>query len=224
MSIILNTGKVSIVIEEVSKESKSWKVIQSSEYKPDRQEWMLKKFRKEFPKQAEAVSSFEILNSLASRSMRVSQWFANSSAEFILEVDVPLYLKDLIDPKEYKNASENLQLLNKNAASRSSEEVKTVQEYKSNMEKISMKYDRINEGIIKNKIVRILSINSQYLPITLQLMIENFTPAADGKSPDKKTYAREILTQFKISLIKYFTAKENKESDLEEFLKEIAEK
>lgn len=225
MTITLNSGKVTLLVDDINvNDPKSWKTIQQEDYRPDRNDFILKAFKKKFPKHANAVNSIETVNNLASRSKTINNWLVSAGIEYVLEVQAPQYLKDLVDPKEYKDASEDLAELNKLATKRSLEEQLVVKEYKDKIAKIEEKYDKLTESAKKSNVVKILSLNSTSLPITLQLMIENYSPSVTSSSPDKKTYAREILVNFKISLLKYFTKKENKDVDINEFLTEISEK
>jgi len=225
MAITLNSGKITLLVDEINvRDSSSWKVVEAQNFRPDKPEFMLKRFKKDFPKQASAVNDFDMLTKLASRSKAVSEWYARVSAEYVLEINVPKYLKDIVEPKEFEEANTKIKELNKLAAERALDEQRVVKNYQQEMKKIEEDYTKKSAVNLQNKLVRILTLNSTSLPITLQLMIENFTPSTTSGSPDKKTYAREVLTQFKISLLKYFADKANKDADLEDFLTEISQK
>lgn len=67
------------------------------------------------------------------------------------------------------------------------------------MDSISKKYTSYK---FTTPYARVISMNTTELPLTLQLAIENFTPANDVNSPNKKAYARELLIRYKLELIK----------------------
>lgn len=225
MTTILKTSKHELVIESIDVNDKdSWKVVQSEDYRPDRSEFLLKKFKEDFPHQSQAVTSFEMISSLASRSKRVNEWLIGAQSEYVLQVSTPQYLKDIVSPTDFKKASETITKLNHNATNKSNEELKAVQNYKLEMQRIEEKYEKLNQPLLKDKVVKILTINSTLLPISLQLMIENYVPAVTSASPDKKTYAREVLTQFKITLLKLISDPNSKDIDLDLLLKELSEK
>lgn len=225
MTIKLNSGTVTLLVDEINvNDPNSWKTVQQENYRPDRDDFILKSFKEKFPRHANAVNSIETVNNLASRSKLINNWLVSAGTEYVLEVQAPQYLKEIVEPSEYKEASEVLAELNKLSTKRSLEEQLVAKEYKDKLCKIADKYDKLTESTKKDNIVRILSLNSTSLPITLQLMIENYSPSVTSSSPDKKTYAREVLTNFKISLLKYFTRKENKDVNITEFLTEISEK
>lgn len=224
MSTKFSVNNISIEVKSISEDSKDWKVIQSEEYKPNRQDFLLNKFKNDFPSQAMAVDNFNTLSALASRSKRVNEWLALASAKYIMEVSTPLYLKEKVTPEQYTEANNAIKELNRNASERSKAEQEAANKYKDEMKRIDSYYNQKNKHLLSSKIIKILTLSPQSLPITLQLMIENFAPAKTSSSPDKRTYAREVLTQFKIALLDYFNNPKNADANLDEFLEGISEK
>lgn len=225
MVLKLNSGNVVITMDEVDiKNSSKWKTVESESYKPDKADFIFKRFQKDWPQHKIMVTNVELVYKLCSRSSRLSDWLRETSAQFVVDVSPPKYLQGIVEPKDYIKATDSLSEIGKSNKLLSDKTIISVNNFNAEIAEHNRVHQETLNKFKDDKIVRILNLGSNALPITLQLMIENFSPSQNAKSVDKKTYGRELLINFKISLIKHFSDEKNKELDIDLFLKEIAEK
>lgn len=201
-----------------------WKVILSDTYKPDRGVYMLQKFYDDYPNLVSTCPDVDMLYKLCARSAKLGLWLKESNAQFVLEVAPPFYLKEMITPIEFSEASSIVIEINKTNRVLASEQEIIVNEFKRKMAQASDKQRKSVEKFNKNNIARIITLNSTALPVTLQAMIENYTPSSKSESPDRKTYAREVLISFKCSLVEFFKNPINAKVDFDSLLDELSEK
>lgn len=201
--LLFENDEFKIKIEKLSERSDDWKTVKSELYKPDRDEFIYSNFIVSYPKLKDSINNADMVYKLASRSKKLNEWLSITNSKYALEVAPPLWLKDEIDPKTYKDVTNSLKKINDIVAEKADREKELSEKYKNDLELIKKEFDSKVNKIKTSNYIKILSLNSQSLPITLQLMIESYTPAKVDESPTAKTYAREILTKFKIELIRY---------------------
>jgi hypothetical protein len=199
---------------DVDDSSNDWVIIKDENYRPDREEFVLSYFRKDFPDVK--VPDVSKVYALCSRSAILAQWLSSVNMQYSLQEQVPTFYRQLVDPEEYKKAYDDITENARLNRDRAMEEFKASSNFKNEMSKIAEKYNRKRK--MNSIYSRVITMNSTELPLTLQLAIENYTPADDASLPNVKAYAREILIQYKISLIKYI--KDNPNVDIEALIKE----
>lgn len=208
-------NKFTVTVNEPPQRASEWVTIIDESYKPNREAFIINKFQKDFA--AIKVSNCDEIFKLASRSTRLNKWLAEVNAEYALKEKVPTYFRDYVDPSVFKETSEKLTKLRNNNAKQAAEEAELARKYHKEMEDIRNAYKEENDKIVGDDYVtKILNLNSTSMPLSLQLGIENYTPAKEGTSPNKATYAREMLIRFKISLLEAMKA--NKDANLNELL------
>jgi hypothetical protein len=206
-----------VVIDDISENSDDWKTIKSESFRPNRETYILEKFQKEFPSQK--VSDYNLLTKLASRNKTLTEWLANVSLFYSKDVEVPRYLTEVIKPDEYVILEKEIVKYNQQLSSESKELEKASQNYKETIKDISKKYKIEKDKITENKVIKILTLNQTDLPLTLALQIENFTPATIDDAPTRRAYAREVLINFQLTLIKI--VQEKPSINIDELLSEL---
>lgn len=198
------------------KDKDSWKIIQSENYAPDRDEFILEKFKKDF--KDIVVKDVQRVYALCSRSSALSDWLSRSNLDYSLNASVPKWLKAEINPEDFKKAQESIQKVSISARKRSSAELIASERFKKEMKIAKDVFEKETKEYMNTNLVKILNLKSTDLPITLQSAIEDYTPGEAADSPDKKVYAREVLVRFKISLLRYI--KENPGEDIQSKIEE----
>lgn len=179
--------------------SDGWFTIGSESYQPDKETFIVERFQKDFPHLSK-IDSMEGIGALASRSPKLSQWLNKANLDYSLEAEVPLWAKDIIEPKKLKDIQINITQLNTIERKRSERLNKAASNYKAECEKINKEQDNEASKVSNQNIILAFTANSTTLPLTIQLAIENYTPA-DSEAPTKKTYARELLLQWRKQLL-----------------------
>lgn len=196
--------------------SDNWYIIKSESYIPNRDEYILKKFKNDFPN-VPIGDQVQLIYNLASRNKAINEWLAITNSFYADEATMPLYLKDLVEPSVFKSTQQSITEYNKVVKQEADERLQASIDYKNKLEQIDRKYEKLKEKVKSNKLLRILTLASNELPLTLNLSIETYSPADVTSSPDKKVYARELLTNYKIHLIKIL--KQNPDVDIETLIK-----
>lgn len=196
------TSSLSIKVPDVPTDPSAWYVVSDLNYKPDRGDFLLKKFSQDFPN-ITLIKNGELdqLYALCSRSRKLSEWLAQANGEYVQTETVPTFYKNVLTPSQFEDAQKIVTRMSGHAKERAVDEANALKEYKAKLLEAGVKYSKSISAIPSNKQVDVLAINSTSLPLTIQLMIENYTPAAGAGAPDQKTYARELLIRYKVALL-----------------------
>lgn len=206
MSFLLRSESgLEIIIDKVSDNVDDWVIIKDEKYRPNRDKFVVDRFELDFSNISLAAlpsinKKAERIYNLVSRSLRLTEWLARVNLEYALLENTPTFYRDLVSPEEFQISSDSLLRLSQKAAEQSAEELEAARSYKTKIAEIRNRYSAISNSLKTTRLVKILSLKSNSMPLTLQMAIENYTPA--DQSPDKKTYARELLIKYKLSLIK----------------------
>lgn len=178
-----------------------WYASKEQEYVPDRQKFIMEKFQLDFPDIK--IDDFDKLTRLVGRNLSVKEWFARANAEYAADVRLPGYLKDLISNEQYDKTSKMIVEYNDMNKKESAESAKKSEQYKKDMEEIRERYAQKRKSYIdKDKLLFILTLPAEKLPLSISLAIENFTPKDASDQREKRLFAREMLIKFKLALIK----------------------
>lgn len=199
--LIYDDGKIKVMISE---DPNDWYVVKDENYKPDRGVFVLEKFIEDFPHIK--IDKVEDIYSLCSRSKKLAIWLAQINIEYASTEQTPTFFRSVIDSKEYSKVSVALVKLNDANKNRAIKEKEAVTKYKESMKKIEEEYDKLAK--IENNYAKVIAMNSTSLPLTIQLAIENYSPASNI-APTSKSFAREMLIQYKVGLIKLINEDNN---------------
>lgn len=213
-----------LTIPAVNTNPNDWLVVKSDSYRPNKNKYVVDAFRKDWPNifkdfdtvtQKDEQLSFDKISAIASRSKAINEWLSLTTTAYANEATIPNYYIEakVIDSKVYNKAAENILKLSKMAAAKTIELDEAAKEYKEKIKKINSRYKKDEDAIKEDKIVKVLTLPSNLLPITVQLAIENYVPAQGTNVPDKHTFAREMLANYKIQLLKYI--KDNPSIDVD---------
>lgn len=215
----LSIGEV--IIPGVPDKIDDWIIIKDEKYRPDKDKFILDQFKKDYP-HVPVINCQQVYN-LGSRSSVIAEWLGRNNVQYSLIQETPTYFRDLVGAESFKNLSNKIQKINKIQLEKAREEEAASIEYKNKIKEINLKYSSlINKEKEYNKELKVLTLNSTALPLTIQLAIENYVPGDDATSPDKKSFAREMLIRYKQSLINLI--KQNPSINIDEVIDEFAVK
>jgi len=200
------------IVINIPKDESSWLIIKDETYRPDRELFVLNEFKNDFP-HIDIGDNCSKIYGLCSRSVRLSSWLSSVNLKYSLIQNQPTFYRDHLSQDEFKIVSSDLTKISSLNQLKAAEELKAANEYKNKMELIQKKY---STKTFESKYSRIISMNTTELPLTLQLAIENYSPAFNVESPNTKAYARELLIRYKLELIKLL--KEDQSLDIDKVI------
>jgi hypothetical protein len=212
-TLSLINDKNNELLVQFENDKNDYLIIKDEQYRPDKSEFVFNRFLMDFPHLVQ-VRDVQMVYSLASRQNNLAEWLAKVNLDYALQQNEPTFYRDHVDPKEYETISGDIQETSIRNRNRANEEVAAALEYKSKMANIAKKYDKFN---YKSKYSRIILMNTTELPLTLQIAIDSYNPAEDPDLVSQKTYAREMLVQYKLALINYL--KQNPQVDIDSLIK-----
>jgi anion-transporting ArsA/GET3 family ATPase len=179
-----------------------WLVIKQESISYDKDVVLLESYNKNFP--YAKVNNYEELTDIVSRSSKLNEWFANESLKYGMAVQVPLYLKNKLEPSQFKEVSRKIAEINDIIANSSKIRQAEAVKYKETLDTINTDEKSQIDNIIKDdNIVEVLTLSSERLPISIQLLINRYTPkdADIDEKLAKKSFSRECLISYKTSLL-----------------------
>lgn len=200
-----------------------WVVIKEQSYLPNKEEYIKNAFNKRFPKislPADETVAYNFITNLASRSEVVAEALALFNAEYSISAQMPTYYKDVLDNKTFEKARSEITQYNNVVADYQNKRQQAAIKYKKELEQIDKNEQESLNKFKQNKVLQVLTLPSTSLPLSLQVAVEKYT--ADEKSPNKKVYLREILSNYKKYLLKELKA--NPDLDIQKLIKDNQEK
>lgn len=195
-----------------------WIAVKQESIEFDRASYVLEQFKNDYP-DIEVGEDIKLVYSLCSRSTALNTWLASVNLKFSDYTQLPLYLSSLIEPTKFKVIKEEISEVRKIVASSSSKRLDAAKKYQAEIAKIDKEEASLLQAKKKdNPILKVLTMNSTRLPLSLQLQIEKYVPTVtDDEAASRKVYAREMLIQYKIGLIKMI--KQKPDIDIEAIIK-----
>jgi hypothetical protein len=216
-----------ITFNDPSANSGDWVYIKSQAVSYDRYSVVVNKFEKDFPHIKllgnDSSNKYEFLTSLVSRNKTLAQWYAGASIAYSELTQLPLYMKDLVTPSEYKGLEDSIKSCNDVIRTAAQDRVKLAEKYRADLRLIDAQETKSLESITStSKITRIATLTSDNLPLSIGALIEGYTPTSKDRSivDSRREYGKECLIQYKISLLNVL--KTNPEVDIDKVIKEGA--
>lgn len=227
MSISIKTSYGDIVINDVSDEIDGWIVKDAEVIEYSKATVIVESFEKQFPHIKllgnDDSTKFDYLTNLVSRSDKLFQWFALEKIKYSELTQLPSYLKGRIDASEFSSIQKKISCVNDVIADFADQRAKLAIEYKNNLKKLQKKMDAsIDKTIADDKVIKVLTLTTQSLPLSMINAIESYSPRTSDINFDekKKLYARELLTLFKVDLLDKI--KDNPDLDVDLLIDEIS--
>lgn len=198
-------------VNEPPTDVESWLTIKEEKYRPDKSKFVYEKFRQDYPNIK--IKDSDQVYALASRSAKLNSWLANVNLEYALQENAPTFYRDHVSAEQFIEADKEVKKINVLNSEKAKEQSLAAQSYKDELERIEKKYcEKIKTS---NTIAKILALNTTALPLSIQLAIDNYTPA-QSSSPNQRTYSRECLINYKITLLK--VVNNNPEVDIDKLI------
>jgi hypothetical protein len=196
-------------IDEVGPDEDGWVTIKSQSVTFDKTSFFVGKFNEDFPAYNLSGSNddeqFTFLSELCARTPAMRKWFASVSVIYSNTSQLPLYLKDEVSPEEYKSVQNKTLALKDQLAEVIKERNDEARKYTAALERLREKELNITRKATgADNIMKINLLNTEALPLSLQLKIQAYMPAgqdievADGR----RRLAQEYLARFKVELLK----------------------
>lgn len=205
--MILENGADLVNIDIPVADEKEWFITKSQKISITKDAFMLRAFNEDFPQFS--VKDFSDLVSLVSRSVALQDWFALQSANFIRTIELPGFLSDVVKPEKYNSIKESLSSYNK-ALAEEGKQIKALSEkFDEDLKRIKNNTSKVVSSILSDPIVRVLTMKTSEMPISLQIKINNYTPKTDDVTQSRDRYAQEMLFSYQRSLVKLIGDKPN---------------
>jgi hypothetical protein len=196
---LFNVDGVKFDVDEPSSDDSGWFTTRSESVSVDKPSFMMSAYKRDFPKGP--VKNFDSLVDIISRSGTMSDWYSKTSGDYTETISIPSYGADILSPKKFKQVQEKLKL-HKEAYSL---EGKTIAEASATMQVAIENAKNIRMKacgeLTNDPVIRVLSMNSSELPVSMQLAIIGYTAKDSNKAQDQNKYARELLYIYKRALL-----------------------
>lgn len=147
------------------------------------------------------TTDIERVRQFISSSSKLQHWYAQIMINYQANVQMPDYLKDVLDIKEYNKLTTDLQKYNKILQQRSDAISNAAKTFKKSLNAINASHEKEAKVLLKDKLLYILTLNRSDLPLDLQQELIDFTPK-DIKSPkERRERSKEIVIEYQKSLI-----------------------
>jgi len=210
-------GSSVFIVDEPDSNPDNWLITKDESYRPDKQKFIEQKFRKDYP--GIKVKDANQVYALASRSAKLNDWLAKANLEYAVVEGAPTYFRDYVDPKDFEQASKEVQKLSQANSDKAKAQAYAATEYKNKLAEIDKEFEK--KLSTSDNIAKIISLNSTALPLSIQLAIDNYTPASSS-SPNQRAYSRECLINYKIKLLEALT--KDKKLNIDKLITENMEK
>lgn len=200
MSVFNVNGKT-YEFDDPSGNSDDWTVVKQESYKLSKRETVLKKFNEEFQFD---VEDYDQLTRVCSRSKVFTNWLINANLAYSEEAQLPLFVKDVIEPQHFRKLQSTLSKINVIYSEQSLKKKKLAEQFKNDLKVIEQEEIDLADKLKKqDKLLHILAMNSTYLPFSIQLKIEKYVPKDEEKSQEsREVFGRECLINYKRMLCK----------------------
>lgn len=204
-----------------------WKVKKAQKNSYVKQEVIVQAFESKFTSITllgdDFNKKYEFLTKVCSRNKSLLEWFALQKLAYSELAQLPNYLDDLIEPVEYDYLKTKVQIINEKIVEFANKRKNASIDYNKKLKEL----DRLENNeltLLKqdSAVIRVLTLTSQSLPLSMAVALENFNDKTDSSDFEekKKLYVRELLTEFKISLLKLL--KEDPATDIDYIINELS--
>jgi hypothetical protein len=217
------------VVKDVGVKEDDWVVVKSQSVTFDKNDYFIREFNKDFPNfELLGSSSFEKFTFLAeacARSPIMREWFAATSVKYSDTTQLPLYLKDKVAPSDYKKYVAKILDIKDELSQIVKSRNELAKAYNESLKQLKAEEDDIiSRSIGQDNVLKILFLNTESLPFSIQLKIQGYEPknANIDVATSKRRLAQEYLVQFKTGLLDL--VREKPDIDLDSVLSEVAVK
>lgn len=189
----------SMIIDTIPKNKDQYYTVMEEKYRPDKDNFVFSKFLEDFPniKAADAT----VVYKLASRSSVLNEWLQTVNLMYSQFANEPTFYRDYVSAEGFDSVVQLYPKMNMILRADATARFDAVTNYRKKLGELDTALTTALKPFRSNKVMRIITLPSSDLPLSLQLAIENFTTATDVQVVDSKAYAREVLIRYKMSLL-----------------------
>lgn len=207
-------------VQDAAENFDDWTINKSEVVQFAKEEVIVKSFEESFPNISllgnSSFDKYTFLSGLVSRNSKLKEWFSLEKLKYSELAQLPSYLKDLVEPKKFLDLQRKVNDVNRVISDYTNKRSAAAEEYHLKLNKLDAEMNSKVSAIKgEDKLIKILTLTSQSLPLSMAAALEKYTMV--GISEDfidrKKFYVRELLTNFKISLIKLVNSDPNVDID-----------
>lgn len=210
-----NGGEFKFEIPDVD-DYDTWNREIDKNYVPNKNEFVETQFYEDFKMKLEAKKIY----ALVGRNEAVAEWLVDVNAKYELSVSCPEYFKDVISPEKYKELSAKIDQYNEVNRQEAKDVKALAEKYKADMKAITDASKVLKDKISEDDRIKVLTLSSTQLPLSVSLAIENFTPIKGVNAISQKSFGRESLIRYKKLLLEAI----NDEKDIDEIISELRSK
>jgi hypothetical protein len=206
MQIKTSIGDINIPI--AAKDESDWITIQSQSVSYSKTEFFIKSFNSDFPSYTllgkSDLDKFKFLSDLCARTEALKLWFAAVSIKYSDTTQLPLYLKNVVEPDEYKAIQEKLLVLKDALAEVTKERNDLAVKYRADLDQLRVKEQNIiSKTIGADNTMKIVSLSTDALPLSIQMRIQSYMANSEDAdvADNRRRLAQEYLAKFKTELI-----------------------
>jgi hypothetical protein len=225
----IKSALADIAIELPNSDRSKWVSYKTENVVFNKEASIVSLFENDFPTQKligkNEAEKYLFLTRLISRNIKIGIWYGAAKSKYADFTQLPLYLKKYVTPAEYKKLGYCLDALKRSVVMASENRAKAAEEYKLKLAKI----DDIETSDFEiicgdSNLMRIVTLQSSALPLSLAMAIEGFSPAGDSSEEEvaesRKQFAKESLISFKIAILEALVIK--KDINVSRLLEDIA--
>jgi len=225
MKITTDFGELNI--DEPGSNEGNWITIESQSITFDKNDFFIRKFNNDFPTYtllgSNNLERYTFLSELCARTPTMRKWYASVQISYSDSTQLPLYLKDVVAPDEYKAVQEKLLILRDELAVITKKRNDLAAKYSADLNQL-----RVDEKVVVKKtigadnIMKIVTLTTESLPLSIQMKIQSYMAnSSDADVADnRRRLAQEYLAKFKTALIKL--DKVSKIADIDGLIDEIS--
>jgi hypothetical protein len=180
-----------LVVEFASEDQNNWYTERMEKLPMSKEEYITEAVKTEFPNII--FKDYSELQSVLSRSKALSTWYRERSAEWVKVIEVPNYLLEVVHPDVYRGLVGKVNAYNNSLAIQGKAIKIEADLFQQKIRDISLREQKVRSGITKDGLVKVITMGSQEMPISLQLEIERYTPKDGDEYQQRRQFSREIL-------------------------------
>jgi hypothetical protein len=204
----IKTSIGDINIPEAAPDQNDWITIQSQSVSYSKTEFFIKSFNSDFPSYTllgeSDLDKFRFLSDLCARTDALKLWFAAVSVKYSDTTQLPLYLKNVVEPDEYKAIQEKLLVLKDALAEVTKARNDLAAKYRADLNQLRVREQNIiSKTIGADNTMKIVSLTTEALPLSIQMRIQSYMANSQDAdvADNRRRLAQEYLAKFKTELI-----------------------
>lgn len=222
----ISTSFGTLNVNDPGSDQDNWVTIEAQSIVYDKNSFFINEFKSDFPDYTLLGSNdfekYVFLSELCARNKSLRLWFAATRAKYSNTTQLPLYLQDSVTPEEYVSIQEKLLEIKDKTAVIINKRKDLAAKYAADLAELENEERRVvNETIGVNNILKIITLTTDSLPLSIQMLIQSYTAGSQDQdiADNRRRLAQEYLAKFKVALIKL-----NEEVDdlnIDDLVKEI---